>query len=101
MHGNMVMEVQRRNNFVVGSDNTEIISWGHDVCWGLGGIKLNNLIQGRKCCVLLLSLTVMLRLSRSLRVSVTQNTDKLEVQPVSEPESLHSCVLSCVRVGQA
>ena len=22
------MEVQRRNNFVVGSDNTEIISWG-------------------------------------------------------------------------
>ena len=22
------MEVQRRNNFVVGSNNTEIISWG-------------------------------------------------------------------------
>ena len=49
------MEVQRRNNFVVGSDNTEIISWGHGVCWGRGvywghgGIKLNNLIQGRNC----------------------------------------------------
>ena len=38
-----VMEVQRRNNFVIGSDNTEIISWGQ------GGIKLNNLIQGRNC----------------------------------------------------
>ena len=36
MYGNRVMEVQRRNNFVVGSDNTEIISWGHD------GIKLSN-----------------------------------------------------------
>ena len=36
------MEVQRRNNFVVGSDNTEIISWGRGVCWSDGGIKLNN-----------------------------------------------------------
>ena len=35
------MEVQRRNNFVVGSDDTEIISWGRGVCWG-HGIKLNN-----------------------------------------------------------
>ena len=43
----------------------------------------------------------MLRLSRLLRVSATEDTDKLEIQPVSEPESLHSCVLSCVRVGQA
>ena len=95
MYGNRVMDVQRRNNFVVGSNNIEIISWGH------GGIKLNNLIQGRNCFVLLLSLTGMLRLSRSLRVSATQDTDKPEIQPVSEPESLHSCVLSCVRVGQA
>ena len=51
--------------------------------------------------VSLLSLTLILRLSRSLRVSTTQDTDKPEVQPASEPESLHSCVLSCVRVGQA
>ena len=42
----------------------------------------------------------MLRQSRSLRVSATQDTDKPEIQPVSEPESLHSCVLSCVRVGK-
>ena len=87
------MEVQRRNNFVVGSDNTEIISWGHGVCWGHGGIKI--------VFVLLLSLTLMRRLSRSLRVPATQDTDRPEIQPVSEPESLHSCVLSCVRVGQA
>ena len=43
----------------------------------------------------------MLCLSRSLRDSTAQDTDKLEIQPMSEPESLHSCVLSCVRVGQA
>ena len=43
----------------------------------------------------------MLRLSRSLRVSATRDTDKPEIQPVSEPKSLHSCFLSCVRVGQA
>ena len=43
----------------------------------------------------------MLRLSRSLRVSATQDTDKPGIQPVSKPESLHSCVISCVRVGQA
>ena len=43
----------------------------------------------------------MLRLSRSLRVSATQDTDKPEIQPVSESENLHSLVLSCVRVGQA
>ena len=92
------MEVQRRSNFVVGSDNTETISWGHGVCWG-HGIKLNNLIQGGNCFVLLLSLTAMLRLSRSLHVSATQDTDKPEIQPVCEPESLYSCVLSCVRVG--
>ena len=67
------MEVQRRNNFVVGSDDTEIISWGRGVCWGHGGI-----VQGRNCFVLLLGLTVMLRLSRSLRVSATQDTDKPE-----------------------
>ena len=40
-------------------------------------------------------------LTNSLRVSATQATDKPEIQPVSEPENLHSCVLSCVRVGQA
>ena len=101
MYGNRALEVQRRNNFVVGSDNTKIISWGHSVCLGHGEIKLNNLIQGKNCFVLLMSLAVMLRLSRSLRVSATQDTDKPEIQPVSEPESLHSCVLSCVRVGQA
>ena len=28
--------------FVVGSDNTEINSWGRGVCWGHGGIKLNR-----------------------------------------------------------
>ena len=43
----------------------------------------------------------MIRLSRSLRDSTTQDTDKPEIQPVSEPKSPHSCVLSCVRVGQA
>ena len=44
----------------------------------------------------------MLPLSRSLRDFATQDTDKPEIQPVREPESLHSCVLSCVvRVGQA
>ena len=74
---------------------------GRGVCWGHGGIKPNNKVQGKNCFVLLLSLTVMLRLSRSLRVSATQDTDKPEIQPVSEPESLHSCVLSYVRVGQA
>ena len=41
MYRNRVMEVQRRINFVVGPNITEIISWGHDVCWGHGGIKLN------------------------------------------------------------
>ena len=86
---------------VVCSDNTEIISWGHGVCWGHGGIKLKHLVQGRKCFVFLLSLTMMLRLSRSLRVSATQDNDKPGIQPVNEPETLHSCVLSCVRVGQA
>ena len=95
------MEVQRRNSFVVGSDSTKILSWGHGVCWGHGEIKLNNLKQGKNCFVLLMSLAVMLRLSRSLRVSAPQDTDKPEIQPVSEPESLHSCVLSYVRVGQA
>ena len=76
-------------------------SWGRSVCWGHGGIKLNNQVQGKNCFVLLLSLTVMPRLSRSLRDSATQDTDKPKIQPVSEPESLHSCVLSCVRVRQA
>ena len=42
MYGNRVMEVQRRNNFAVGSDDTEISSWGRGVCWGHGGIKLSN-----------------------------------------------------------
>ena len=36
------MEVQRRNNFVVGPDKTETISSGRGVCWGNGGIKLNK-----------------------------------------------------------
>ena len=94
------MEVQRRNNFVVRSDNTEIISWGRVICWGHGGWKkTKQLVQGRNCFVLLLSLTVMLRLSGSLRVSANQDTHKPEIQLVREPESLHSCVLSCVRVG--
>ena len=102
MYGNRVMEVQWRNNFVVGSDNTEIISWGRGVCWGHHGWNITKqLVQDRNCFVLLLSLVVMLRLSHSLRVSATQDTDKPEIRPVSEPESLHSCVLSCVRVGQA
>ena len=76
-------------------------SWGRVVCWGHGRIKPNNLVQGRSCIVLLLSLTVILRLSRSLHVSATQDSDKSEIQPEGEPESLHSCVLSCVKVGQA
>ena len=73
------------------------------VCLGSWRNKTKQLlVHGRNCFVLLLSLTVILRLlSRSLRVSATQDTDKPEIQPVSEPESLHSCVLSCVRVGQA
>ena len=29
-----------------------------------------------------------------LRYRATQDTDKPEIQPMSEPESLHSCVLS-------
>ena len=74
---------------------------GLSVCFGSWWNKTKQLVQGRNCFVLLLSLTVMLRLSRSLRDSTTQDTDKPEIQPVSEPESLHSCVLSCVRVGQA
>ena len=49
MYGNGVMEVQLRNNLVVGSDNTENIAWGHGVCWAHGGIKLKQLIQGRNC----------------------------------------------------
>ena len=80
---------------------TTLKSWGRGVCWGHGRIKPNNLVQGRNCFVLLLSLSVMLSLSRSLRVSATQDTDKPEIQPVSESESLHSCVLSCVTVVQA
>ena len=43
----------------------------------------------------------MLRLSRLLRDFATQDTDKPEIQHMSEPESLQSCVLSCVRIGQA
>ena len=43
------MKVQRRNNFVVGSDTTEIISLGRGGCWGHGRIKLKQLAQGRKC----------------------------------------------------
>ena len=74
---------------------------GLSVCLGSWWNKTKQLVQGRNCFVLLLSLTVMPRLPRSLGVSVTQDTDKPEIQPVSEPESLHSCVLSCVRVGQA
>ena len=75
---------------------------GLSVCLGSRWSKTRQLIQGRNRFVLLLSLTVMLRLlSRSLRVSATQDTGKPEIQPVSEPNSLHSCVLSCVRVGQA
>ena len=33
-------------------------------------------------------------LRRLLRDHATRDTDKPEVQPVSKPESLHSCVLS-------
>ena len=97
------MKVQGRNNFVVvGSDYTEIISYGTGVCWGRGRIKLKQLVQGRNCfCFVPEPDAVMFRLSRSLCVSATQNTDKPQIQPVSEPESLHSCVLSYVRVGQA
>ena len=40
MYGNKAMEAQRRKNFAVGSDNTEIL--GRSVCWGHGGIKINN-----------------------------------------------------------
>ena len=80
---------------------TILKSWSRSVCWGHGGIKLNNYVQGRNCFVLLLSVTAMLRLSRSRRDFAIQDTEKLEIQPVSEPESLHSCVLSRVRVGQA
>ena len=74
---------------------------GLGVCLGSWWNKTKQLVQDRNCFVLLLSLTVIIRLSRSLRVSATQDTDKPEIQPVSEPKSLHSCVLSCVRLGQA
>ena len=81
---------------------TILKSWGRSVvCWGRGGIKLNNSVKSRNGFVLLLSLTAMLRLSRSFRVSATQDTDKPEIQPVREAESLRSCVLSCVTVGQS
>ena len=73
---------------------------GLSVCLGSWWNKTKQLVQGRNCFVLLLSL-MMLRLSRSLRVSATQDTDKPDIQPVSEPGNLHSCVLSRVRVGQA
>ena len=56
--------------------------------------KNDYLVQGRNWFGLFLRLTVMLRLSCSLRVSATQDTDKPEIQPVSKPESLHSIVLS-------
>ena len=56
--------------------------------------KNDYLVQGRNWFGLFLRLTVMLRLSCSLRVSATQDTDKPEIQPVSKPESLHSCVFS-------
>ena len=101
MYGTRVIEGQRRNNFVVGLDNRNYLLGSWRLLGSWSRIKLKQLIQGRKCFVLILSLTVMLRLSRSLRVSATQDTDKPEIQPVNEPESLHSCVLSCVRVGQA
>ena len=77
---------------------TILKSWGRGVCWGHGEIKQ---VQSRNCFVLLLSLTVMHHLSRSLRDSATQDTDKPEIQPVSELDGLRRCVLSCVRVGQA
>ena len=77
----------------------------HDPIQYMGVLRCEYLVLYRITVeidfVLLLSLTVMIRLSRSLRVSATQDTDKPEVQPVSVPESLHSCVLTCVRVGQA
>ena len=38
-----------------------------------------QLVQGRNCFGLFLRLTVMLRLSCSLRVSATQDTDKPEI----------------------
>ena len=41
--------------------------------------KTKQLVQGRNYFVLLLSLRVMLHLSRSLRVSATQDTDKPEI----------------------
>ena len=74
--------------------------WGLSVCLGSWN-KTKQLVQGRNCFFLWPNLTVMLRLSRSLRASATQDTDKPELEPVSEPESLHSCVRSCVRIGQA
>ena len=42
----------------------------------------------------------MLRLSRSLRVSATQDTDKPEIQPVSEPERLHSLSFPALELGK-
>ena len=74
---------------------------GISMCLELWWNKTKQLVQGKNYFVLLLSLTVMIRLSRSLRVSATQDTDKPEIHPVSEPESLHSYVFSCVRVAQA
>ena len=75
---------------------------GLSVCLGSWCNKTKqSLSTSRNCFVLLLSLTVMLRLSHSLRDSDTQDTDKPEIQPLSKPESVHSCALSCVRVGQA
>ena len=95
------MEVQWRNNFLLLVPTILKLIGGLSVCLGSWWNKTEQLVQGKKCLVLLLGLTVMVRLSRSLRVCATQDTDKPEIQPVSEPESLHSCVLSCVRVGQA
>ena len=58
---------------------------------GVSGVKDGEIAQGN----------VYIINTNDVPVSATQDTDKPEVQPVSEPESLHSCVLSCVRVGQA
>ena len=75
------MKVQGRNHFVVGSDYTEIVSYGTGVCWGHGRIKLQQLVQGRNCFCFVIEPDddASPILSRSLRVSATQDTDKPEI----------------------
>ena len=96
------MEVQRRNNFVVGSDNTEKLFGGLSVCLGSWWNKTKQLSTRWKLFCFIAELDGDAS-SISLTPRFCRPRHRQAGDPaVSEPDSLHSgAVLSCVRVGQA